>query len=201
MNARDLIEAVVAGARPRDVVQEALDPSVRKKLIMAIYNAQPGGNKLLRAGKHQIMYTGSWASHLGKETYSSDTLEDLSDEELLRVAKAAEPLAQSLKAYIAQAKASGFTEQAPGMPEDRVWPKDLPNDKPTWTHDQVGQRLLVTFHHGADSYRIQSSAQDRSHPGAEDAKIVFAMRDALMKMLNGQSHALVKVSHDLWQLP
>lgn len=59
-----------------------------KKLLMAIYKRMPGGNKMLRGGKHIIMFSGPSAQEYGVGNYTNVTLEDLSPEDLKRAAKA-----------------------------------------------------------------------------------------------------------------
>jgi hypothetical protein len=149
MSIHDLIERVAGGESPRSVLREALqveglDPGARKKLLMGIYNAFPLGNKDLRGGKHKVMWTGSLGHKLGKTPYQSDTLEDLSDEDLLAVAQEVAPMAQSLKALIAQAQAMGLPgrrgeqmaeHSGPGIPgigqfPRSLWDTELPGHRP-----------------------------------------------------------------------
>ncbi len=63
------------------------DPKVKKK-IMAIYNRMPIGNKMLRGGAHIVMLSGNSAKAYGVDNYTNIKLEELSMEELEKVAKA-----------------------------------------------------------------------------------------------------------------
>lgn len=60
----------------------------KKKLLMAIYKRMPIGNKMLRGGKHTIMFSGPSAKEYGVDNYTNVVLEELSMEELKKAAKA-----------------------------------------------------------------------------------------------------------------
>lgn len=68
------------------LLHEVKDP--HKKLVMAIYKRMPIGNKDLRKGKHRIMFTGGMAKNSGYKEYERANLEDLSMEELKKIAAA-----------------------------------------------------------------------------------------------------------------
>lgn len=69
---------------------EAAKPAEKatKKKIMSIYNRMPVGNKMLRGGAHIIMLSGNSAKAYGVDNYTNVKLEELSMEELEKVAKA-----------------------------------------------------------------------------------------------------------------
>lgn len=75
-------------ARSQRSARRDRSPRERKKLLMSVYNRSPIGNKHLRGGKHMIMFTGPSAKTFGVENYSTVVLEDLSDAELEKAARA-----------------------------------------------------------------------------------------------------------------
>jgi hypothetical protein len=61
--------------------------SDRDNLIKAIYKRFSPSDKMKRGGKHKVMFTGDVAKVLNKGAYTSAFLQDLSDEELHKLAK------------------------------------------------------------------------------------------------------------------
>ena len=58
----------------------------RDKAIKAIYKKFSPSDKMKRGGKHMVMFTGKVAEVLRRGTYTSAFLQDLSDEELQKLA-------------------------------------------------------------------------------------------------------------------
>ena len=87
---RTLARAARAVGLREEEAQESVDEAVikRKKALDAIYKRFPRGNKGRVGGKRQVMLTGPIARTMGKDNYARLTLDDLTNAEVEKLARA-----------------------------------------------------------------------------------------------------------------
>ena len=83
--AMPILKAWASGkAEAAPTVSKIPEEKYRRKMVMAVYNRMPIGNKMLRAKKHTVMWTGDWGKRFGVGNYTNTTLEDMTTPDLER---------------------------------------------------------------------------------------------------------------------